>query len=269
MANPKVLIVDDDRDMRWAIRNVLADAGFEVEESDGGGTALTQAASDRPAVVLLDMYMPGLSGDVVLRSLKRLDPRLPIIVVTAHGTIPAAIRAIRDGAFEYVTKPFRNDHLVETVRRAVECACAAQPTIGEGVGAGLAAAMGQGPAIQALIADVRAVVSTGYSVVIGGETGSGKEVVARSLHEYGPRAKQPLVVIDCGAIAETLPAANSSVTKRERSPGRASDTAATSRKQPTVGRSFSMRLEISLRPDKRRSSEPSRIAHSAEWAAKR
>jgi len=78
------------------------------------------------------------------------------------------------------------------------------PAIGEGVGAGLAAQMGQGPAIQALIADVKAVVSTGYSVVIGGETGSGKEVVARSLHDYGPRAKQPLVVIDCGAIAETL-----------------------------------------------------------------
>ena len=204
MSKSKILIVDDDCDMRWAIRNVLTGAGFEVEESDGGGTALTQAARDPPAVVLLDMHMPGVSGDIVLRSLKRLDPRLPIIVVTAHGTIPAAISAIRDGAFEYVTKPFRNDHLVETVRLAVATACAAQPTICEGVGAGLAAAMGPGPAIQALIADVKAVVSTEYSVLIGGETGSGKEVVARSLHEYGPRAKQPLVTVDCGAIAELL-----------------------------------------------------------------
>ena len=204
MAKSKILIVDDDCDMRWAIRTILADAGFEVEESDGGGTALIQAAEDPPAVVLLDMQMPDLSGDVVLRTLKRLEPRLPIIIVTAHGTIPAAISAIRDGAFEYVTKPFRNDYLVETVRRAVAVARAAQPTISAGVGAGLAAAMGQGPAIQALIADVKAVVLAEYSVLIGGETGSGKEVVARSLHEYGPRAKQPLVVIDCGAIAETL-----------------------------------------------------------------
>ena len=200
----KILVVDDDRDMRWAIRNLLADAGFEVAESDGGSTALEQAAHDPPSAVLLDMFMPGLGGDVVLRSLKRLDPRLPIIVVTAHGTIPGAISAIRDGAFEYVTKPFRNDHLVETVRRAVARSCAAQPTIGEGVGTALAAVMGQGPAIQALIAKVEAVVSTEYSVVIGGETGSGKEVVARSLYEYGQRAKQPLVVVDCGAIAETL-----------------------------------------------------------------
>jgi len=127
VANLKILIVDDDRDMRWAVRNVLADAGFEVEESDGAGAALEQAAHDPPAAVLLDMHMPGLSGDVVLRSLKRLDPRLPIIVVTAYGTIPAAISAIREGAFEYVTKPFRNDYLVETVRRAVARATVAQP----------------------------------------------------------------------------------------------------------------------------------------------
>ena len=204
MKKSKILIVDDDCDVRWAIRNVLADAGFDVEESDGGGTALIQAANDPPAVVLLDMHMPGLSGDVVLRSLKRLDPRLPIIVVTAHGTIPAAISAIREGAFEYVTKPFRNNFLVETVRRAVARAAVAQTALGEGVGSALAAAMGEGPAIQALIADVKAIISTDYSVLIGGETGSGKEVVARSLHEYGPRAKQPLVVVDCGAISELL-----------------------------------------------------------------
>ena len=108
------------------------------------------------------------------------------------------------GAFEYVIKPFRNDHLLETVRRAVaRAAAASQPTAGVG-GAALAAAMGSSPAIKALIAEVEAVVSTDYSVVIGGETGTGKEVVARNLHEHGPRAKQPLVVIDCGAIAESL-----------------------------------------------------------------
>ena len=97
--------------------------------------------------------MPGLSGDVVLRSLKRLDPDLPIIVVTAHGSISGAVTAIRDGAFEYVTKPFRNDQLLETVRRAVAGRrVAADPAFAGSVGAALAASMGQGPAIQALIA---------------------------------------------------------------------------------------------------------------------
>ncbi len=201
-----ILIVDDDRDMRWAIRNILSDAGFGVAESDGGGMALEQVARDLPAAVLLDMHMPGLSGDVVLRSLKRLNPKLPIIIVTAHGSIPGAVSAMQDGAFEYVTKPFRNDCLLETVRRAVSrspdaTAPTARPT---GVGEALASVMGSSPAIQALIADVEAVLSTDYSVVIGGETGSGKEVVASHLHEYGPRAKQPLVIVDCGAIAESL-----------------------------------------------------------------
>ena len=198
-----VLIVDDDSDMRWAMRNVLSDAGFGVAESDGGGTALEQAALDPPAAVLLDMHMPGLSGDVVLRSLKRLNPQLPIIIVTAHGSIPGAVSAMQDGAFEYVTKPFKNDHLLETVRRAVARATPVARAA-TGAGAALSAIMGDGPAIQALIADVEAVLSTDYSVLIGGETGSGKEVVARNLHEFGPRAKLPLVVVDCGAIAESL-----------------------------------------------------------------
>ena len=189
------------------MRNILSEAGFGVAESDGGGTALEQAAREPPAAVLLDMHMPGLSGDVVLRSLKRLNPKLPIIIVTAHGTIPGAVSAMQDGAFEYVTKPFRNDCLLETVRRAVaRASCASRPAAegAAGVGAALASVMGSGPAIQAMIADVEAVVSTDYSIVIGGETGSGKEVVASCLHEYGPRAKRPLVVVDCGAIAESL-----------------------------------------------------------------
>jgi DNA-binding NtrC family response regulator len=201
---PMALLVDDDRDMRWAMRNILADAGFEVAEADGGAPGLELAARQKPDVVLLDMRMLGLGGEEVLQRLKRLDPVLPVIIVTAHGSISGAVSAIRYGAFEYVTKPFRNEHLVQTVRRAVARQSAARRASAGGIGAALMAAMGQGPAIQTLIARVEAVVSTDYSVIIKGETGAGKEVVARNLHEHGPRAKHPLVVIDCGAIAESL-----------------------------------------------------------------
>lgn len=199
-----VLLIDDDQDMRWAMRNVLGNAGFAVAEAECGGAGLEMAACRSPDAVLLDMRMPDLDGDEVLRRLKRLDPGLPVIVVTAHGTIPGAIGAIRDGAFEYVTKPFRNDHLAETVRRAVALRSATQRTTAGGVSAALTAAMGQSTAVRALISKVEAVASTDYSVVIYGETGAGKEVVARSLHEHGPRASRPIVVVDCGAIAETL-----------------------------------------------------------------
>lgn len=200
------MIVDDDRDMRWVMRNILADAGFDVAETDGGGAALEFVTHLPPAAVLLDMRMPGLSGDVVLRSFRRLDPALPIIIVTAHGSIPGAVSAIQDGAFEYVTKPFRNDDLLETVRRAVKrrsSARSATALAGE-LRAGLSAVMGPGIAIRDLAAQIEAVVATPYSVIIGGETGAGKEVVARCLHEHGPRANQPLVVVDCGAITESL-----------------------------------------------------------------
>src|SRR5664279_4344133 len=103
MQQPMVLLVDDDRDMRWVMRNILVDAGLNVAEADGGASGLE----------LANRRLPGLGGDEVLRRFQRMDPGLPVIVVTAHGTIPGAVGAIRDGAFEYITKPFRNMHLVE------------------------------------------------------------------------------------------------------------------------------------------------------------
>jgi len=199
-----ILLIDDDQDMRWAMRNILADAGFAVAEAEGGGSGLEIATCRLPDAVLLDVQMPGLSGDEVLCRFRRIDPDLPIIFVTAHGTISGAVSAIRDGAFEYITKPFRNEHLVNTVQKAVARRSVARPTSATGLRAAITAIMGQGPSIQSLISQIEAVVSTDYSIVIRGETGVGKEVVARSLHQHGRRGGRPLVVVDCGAISETL-----------------------------------------------------------------
>jgi len=206
LTRPKqlVLLIDHDQDIRCNLRDILIQAGFEAAEADAGGVGLELASRRAPDAVLLDMWLPDIGGDEVLRRLRRLDPGLPIIVVTAHGTISGAVSAIRDGAFEYVAKPFRNEHLVEIVRRAVAGRRIDKPAAGVSLRASIAATMGQGPSIQSLIDRVEAVVSTDYSVVISGETGAGKEIVARALHEHGPRAHRPLVVIDCGAIAETL-----------------------------------------------------------------
>lgn len=200
---PTVLVIDDDQDMRWAMRNILADAGFDVAEADSGGVGLEIAGRRTPDTVLVDMRMPGLGGEEVLRRLQRLDSSVPVIVVTAHGTISGAVSAVRDGAFEYITKPFRNELLVNAVQRAV-----ARRRVNHidtaGVRAAIAAMMGEGPSIQNLVAQIEAVVSTDYSVIIHGETGAGKEVVARCLHHFSRRAAHLLVVVDCGAIAETL-----------------------------------------------------------------
>jgi two-component system nitrogen regulation response regulator GlnG len=199
---PVVLVIDDDRNMRWVMRNVLSDAGFEVAEAEAGGIGLEVAARCRPHTVLLDMRMPDLGGDEVLKRLRSFDPDLPVIIVTAHGSISSAVSVTREGAFDFITKPFRNEHLVATVQRAV----ARRPLVSPAPGAraAVAAIMGQGPSIQRLADQIEAVVSTDYSVVIYGETGAGKEVVARALHQHGRRSAHPLVVIDCGAIVESL-----------------------------------------------------------------
>jgi DNA-binding NtrC family response regulator len=199
-----VLVIDDDEDMRWAIRTILADTGLDVAEARTGASGLDIAARCAPDAVLLDIQMPGLDGEEVLRRLKYQHKDLPVIVVTAHGTIPGAIEAIRTGAFEYITKPFRNDRLLEVVRRAVlRHRSVATPASAE-VRTAITSVMGHGAAVQLLVGQIEAVIGTDYSVLIRGETGAGKEVVARCLHEQGTRADHPLVVVDCGSIVDTL-----------------------------------------------------------------
>lgn len=199
---PTVLIIDDDQNMRWVVRDVLSDAGFDVAEAEAGEPGIEIATSCRPHTVLLDLRMPGIGGNEVLRRLRHLDPDLPVIIVTAHGSISNAVDATRDGAFDFITKPFRNENLVGTVQRAIARRPVGRPT--SGVRGAVTATMGQGPSIQKLADQIETVVSTDYSVIIYGETGAGKEVVARALHQYGPRSARPLVVMDCGAIVETL-----------------------------------------------------------------
>lgn len=199
---PLVLVIDDDQNMRWAMRNILSGAGFEVAEAEAGRVGLEIAARRRPHTVLLDMRMPDLGGDEVLNSLRRVDPDLPVIIVTAHGSVSCAVSVTRDGAFDFITKPFRNEHLLETVQRAVEQRPVIRPAMG--IRTAVTAIMGQGPSIQKLVDQIEAVVSTDYSVVIYGETGAGKEVVARALHQHGRRSARSLVIVDCGAITETL-----------------------------------------------------------------
>ncbi len=199
-----VLLIDDDRDMRWAMRNVLTGAGFEVAEAHGGQTGLELAAQQPPDAVVLDICMPGMRGEEVLRQLLDRDRHLPVVVATAYASVAGAVGAMKDGAFEYITKPFRNEHFVQSVKRAVSRRRAFCSAPAVNVRAAVSAVMGQGPAIQKLIDEIEAVVHSEYSVVIEGESGSGKEIVARSLHQHGRRAASPLVIVDCGAVAESL-----------------------------------------------------------------
>ncbi|HVB17034.1 MAG TPA: sigma 54-interacting transcriptional regulator [Stellaceae bacterium] len=199
-----VLVIDDDQDMRWAIRTILGETGLDVAEANAGMPGIEVAERCNPDAVLLDLQMPGIDGGEVLRRLKHLHKDLPVIVVTAHGTIPGAIDAIRTGAFEYITKAFRNERLLDIVQRAVSRHRAVTTAATADVRSAITSVMGDSGAIQLLADQIEAVIDTDYSVLISGETGAGKEVVAHVLHEWGRRAAHPFVVVDCGSVVDTL-----------------------------------------------------------------
>ncbi len=117
---PKVLVVDDEADMRWLLTGVLRDQGLEVVTAEDGQVALEQITRESPDVVLLDLKMPGLDGIQVLEQAKAVDPHMPVVIITAYGNLPSAVQAMRLGAYDYLTKPFDNDEILFTVRRALE-----------------------------------------------------------------------------------------------------------------------------------------------------
>ncbi len=120
LAMPKALVVDDEPDVRWLLTRVLRDKGLEVVTAEDSLAALEQIPREPPDVILLDLKMPGLDGIQVLEQVKRMDPHMPVVIVTAYGDLGSAVQAMRLGAYDYVTKPFDNDEIVFTVKRALE-----------------------------------------------------------------------------------------------------------------------------------------------------
>lgn len=200
----KLLVVDDDRAVRYAIRRMLEDMDLEILEASSGEEAL-RLLSEEPEAVLMDVRMRGASGIETLREMRRLRPRLPVLIMTAYGTTETAIEAMRDGAFDYILKPFD----VAETRRAVERALEAGRLMREAVrlpgseGAG-DRMVGSSPAMQKVYKLIGQVAGTGVPVLIRGESGTGKELVARAIYQYGPRTDKPFMAVNCAAIPETL-----------------------------------------------------------------
>ena len=204
----KVLIVDDQEDARWVLTNVMRQAGFTALPAANGEDALASITRHAPDVVLLDIGLPDMDGFEVLTRIKLLDKAIPVIMVTGNGKPYDAARAVRAGAWDYITKPFKNKDVLHTVHGALaEKATKSQvrriidtPRQADF----LLHSMGNSASIQGIQREVELVARTNFSILVTGESGSGKELVSQAIHALSLRAEQPLVAVDCGAIAESL-----------------------------------------------------------------
>jgi DNA-binding NtrC family response regulator len=203
----KILVVDDEPDIRAVLGECLTAAGFETREAGDGVEAVAAVQAERPAVILLDVIMPRLGGIETLPELKRIAPDVPVIMCTAYMDVPTAVRAMQLGAYDYLTKPFDPELLILTVKRALErqeLLTRIDELKSQGEGMSLADRMGGSRGIEAVIQQVSQVARSSFTVLIQGETGTGKELVARAIHHQSPRRDKPFVAVDCGAIPETL-----------------------------------------------------------------
>jgi two-component system, NtrC family, response regulator HydG len=206
MGHHRVLIVDDEPDLRWVLRGLFEDEGFEVAEAGDGAEALTAVERQVPDVVLSDMRMPKLPGLELLRALKQRVPDLPVVLLSAVEDLATAVDAVREGAYDYQAKPFEPARLLLSVRRAAEQhALRAEVAALRRAQSGACVDFGPSRAAQELRRTIDLVApQTSVAILIRGESGTGKDVVARALHALSPLARGPFVAVDCGALPEPL-----------------------------------------------------------------
>ena len=202
------LVIDDDNSLRIAMAKILRKAGYRVLATDNGRDGLACLAAEPIDVVLTDLKMEGLSGLDVLRAVREAAPLTQVVLITAHGTVENAVEAMKDGAYDFLVKPVERPQLVATVQRAVERRClevenrALRARVGEVEAA--PPIIGSSPKLAEIRATVHTIAPSDATVLIEGETGTGKEIVARTIHAHSGRRRGPFVVVNCAALPDTL-----------------------------------------------------------------
>lgn len=202
-----ILIVDDDAQLRKSFEKLLIQEGFSVKTAEMGESALEMVKNSPPDVVIMDIRMPGISGLETLKLMQEIDKKLPVIIMTAFGTMETAVEATKLGAFDYILKPFEIPDILEMINKALETGRLMKSKVemnvnplevpAEGI-------IGTSEAMQEVYKAIGKVAPTDATVLIRGESGTGKELVARAIYQYSLRADKPFLVINCVAIPETL-----------------------------------------------------------------
>ena len=205
----KILVIDDDKDLRYSLRRALAGKGWVVSEAESGEAGVVSAKRDQPDVILLDNRMGGMSGIETLQLLRGATPGAMVILMTAFGTTQTAIEAMKFGAYDYVMKPFDQAKLLGLVEKALQArrdlasvGAASRPKINpadyqEGI-------VGSSEPMQVVLKSIGQVAASEATVLVTGESGTGKELVARCIHRHSLRSKGPFVAVNCAAIPENL-----------------------------------------------------------------
>jgi len=204
----KILVVDDETVVRESLRDWLTEAGYEVFTAEDGFKALDIINRERTSIVIADLVMPGMDGIELIKKAKEIIPYIGVIIITAYGSIPTAIAAIREGAYDYIEKPFCPERVEMLIKNLVE----RQELVKENIS--LRQRLADRYSFENIIAKshkmrqifemVEIVARSNATVLIVGESGTGKELIARAIHNLSPRRHKPFIAISCGALPETL-----------------------------------------------------------------
>ena len=204
---PLILIADDERPNLESLQKIFAKEGWQVATAESGDSALEILRRDRVSVLVTDLMMPGMSGEDLLKVARTVSPSTEVVLMTAYGTVETAVSAMKEGAYDFITKPVKRHTIVKSVRQALEKASllaenrALKAQLAE---LGQGKMVGSAPAFQAVLDTLRQAAPTSATVLLQGESGTGKELAARLVHDLSPRSSRAFVPISCAAIPETI-----------------------------------------------------------------
>lgn len=204
----KILIVDDNKYLRYTLTELLRTSGFDTNAVENGNQALEEIKSNSYVLMILDMKLPGMDGIEILKKVREINTSIPVIMLTAFGDIKSAVEAMKQGAQDFITKPFDNEAMIMTIKKALEMKYLTQEIRllrkkmddihkPEEI-------IGESKAMKKVFEQVKIVAPTGLTVLIQGESGTGKEVIANMIHKLSDRKDKPFIAVDCGAIPENL-----------------------------------------------------------------